>query len=246
MKLSPELVEKIRNQLDSHFGVDIPPPKFKLIKDPQKYFQTYTGENKKFSIKEMMGLDEEVTLYFNDDIDAIVFKGFRRNGARSFKVLPSSTYEISYVIHEWLHHIQVSSGGYSDYDFFDEACDETVTYVLTADIPHLSDYFDWIVVLWNLLEVIETKPGKKYELIRDYNTTENKTKLANSWLNIFIKKYPKIASTRKKLINILESDNNKWDSYTLKVLNKIDSDTVRNIIYKLHDTAKESLYSIFR
>ena len=246
MKLDKALIEKIRSQLDSHLGVDLPPPKFKLISDPQKYFQVYTGEKRKFSIKEMLALDEEVSVYYNDDIDAVIFKKFRRNGLKTFKVLSTQSFDLAYILHEWIHSIQTKTGGYSKYDFFDEACDETVTYVLTADMPHLSDYQDWVCKLWNFIDVVETRPGKKYELIRNYNVAENKTELADSWLKAFIEKYPRIASTKKALIKILEADYTELDNYAYKILYKMDESMVTNYIYKLHDTAKESLYSIFR
>lgn len=247
MKLTSDLLEKIRQQLDEHFGIDdISVPKIKIVTSPLRYFQLYIGENRNFSLKEMIELDSDVELYYNDDIDAIVFKGFKRNGYRDFKKVTKEHIPISYLIHETIHAVQCEFGGYGQYDFFDEACDETVTYVLTGDIEtnNLSDYSQWVIKLWNFMDVIEQNPKKKYKLIRDYNITEDKVSLHNEWLNVFLERYPKITSTRKTLVKLLEA--NEIDGSLEKILYKKDESTVLDVIYKLHDYFKPDLFSIFR
>ena len=155
----------IQKQLNQHFGVKCPIPKIKVYSNPQDFFNDYTGVKKKRSLKELMLYEQDVSFYFNDGLDTICIKGFRRNGEESFERVKSQTMRMSWLLHEHIHHIQVLTGGYSKYDFADEGCCEIVTYVLTADIPHVGDYFDEITMLWNLLDSVDGSIDVKYDLI---------------------------------------------------------------------------------
>lgn len=244
MKLTEELQNKVEKQLNRHFHVSIPRPKIRIIGDPQIFFNYYTGIKKERSIGELIRLDSEVSYFYDDATSTIVFRAFRRNGEKSFKKIHDVSLPIGEYIHEYIHHIQVKSGGYGKYNFFDEGCNELCRYVIVGDVKRYSDYWDFVKTLWNFMDLFATSITKKYKLIRDYNVSDSKVGIHNEWLDAFIVAYPKLAKTRKRLVSFLEGDN--WNEYASKILATKDDKQVMDDLYKLHDIVKPGLIQLFK
>lgn len=235
----------IQQQLDIHFSRKFPAPQVKVYSNPQTFFNYYTGINKKRSMEAMMKLDAEVTYYYDDSNHEIMFKGFRRDGDASFKELKSQTIRMGSLVHEFIHNVQVLSGGYSKYNLTDEGCCEIVAFVITADIPHVSDYSTFISILWNLLDYSADTPDEKYKMIRDYNVAQNKTKVANQWLDNFLESNKHLKLTRGQLSSQCENPEN-MNEKLWNILNKYQDEEIANEFYKLHDGFKSKLLEPFQ
>lgn len=238
----------IEKQLNIHFDTDFTAPKIKAIKDPQTFFNYYTGKKKQRSDIELIKLNSEVSFYYNDRIGEVHFKGFVRNGSKSFKEITGTIHHpISDILHEFIHHWQVKSGGYGIYNLFDEGFCETSTYVITGDIKQYSDYMEYIQILWNVLGIYTDNPIKKYEMVREYNISENKEVWHNECIDDFLNTYSSVASSREDFIKQAEGQKDISKGFE-KHCFKQDTQSVINDLYKAHDYYKNNgeLLKIFK
>lgn len=241
-----ESAKLLEAQLNEHFEVNFKAPKIKVYADPQEFFNDYTGIKKKRSIADLIALSEEVSYYYNDSTKTVCFPGFKRNGEKSFKRVKHQTMKLSYLLHELIHHYQVESGGYSKYNLTDEGCCEITSYVISADIELWSDYWQYITVLWNLLDATTEDSDEKYELIRQYNIAPNKTKIANEWYRNFLTANPRLKLTPAQLVKQCEGKKEQMDKRLLEILSYWSDEDIQTELYRIHDSYKETLYSVFR
>ncbi|MEO6305297.1 MAG: hypothetical protein ABIP51_19205 [Bacteroidia bacterium] len=229
----------IERQLNIHFDTDISTPKVKVIKDPEEFFNHYTGIEKKRSLKEMMKLNNEVSFYYEDTDGTVYFKGFRRSGLKSFKILSTTQHHnIADLLHECIHHWQTETNGYGMYNLFDEGCCEITTYVISGVMNQYSDYIDFIQILWNVLDVYTTSPIRKYQYIKKYNIAENKDEISTEYIETFLKKYPSVAPSVNDFIKQVTETKVITNGFN-KYCYKISITDILNDLYKVHDFYKE-------
>lgn len=240
-----EIRQTLQDQINEHFDVNIKPPRIKVYTDPQEFFQAYEGSKKKYSLKELLRLDADVSYFFSDVTKTVCFKGFRRDGEKSFKKIKRQTIHVSFLLHEFIHNVQVQTGGYSNYNVTDEGCCEFSTYVISGDVQNSPEYGDFIVYLWHILDAKAKNVEDKYELIRKYNCSKNKTAIANDWFDSFLKKYSKLELKRNQLVKQLEGDELAMDKRLATVFNKYEFKDIVGEIYKLHDQFKTSSTKVY-
>jgi hypothetical protein len=237
----------IQKQLNMHFGTDYKYPKTRVIKDPQIFFNFYTGLKKERSYSELIRLNSEVSFYYNDNLQTVFFKGFRRSGNKTFKEIKEQHFKLVDLLHEFIHHWQVTSNGYGTLNIFDEGCCETTSYVITGDTNQYSEYMEYIQILWNMFDIYTENIIKKYELIKEYNTTNDKKEYHDECINDFLNKYPSVAESKNDFIKQIEGEKDITLGFQRYCYRK-NVQEVLNDLYKVHDYYKnnDELLKVFQ
>ncbi len=231
-----DISQLIEKQLNIHLGTEFKAPRVAVIKDPQDFFYFYTNKKKKRSMTELIELDGEVDYFYDHNRGYVLFKGFRRNGEKSFKRINHQTMKAVELVHEFVHHWQVVSGGYGPYDLFEEGCDELVTFVITGDINQATVYWEFVRAVWGILDVESKDPIEKYEWAKAYVIAKDKALMVKGILEDFIEKRDLDYSPAKFVKDI---ENDQLDPIDKKIVFRLPTEVVVEQLYSLHDHFKK-------